>query len=145
MNVAFFLKPKINVAYLYDDNSLRQGLEKMRSHGYTAIPVLTRDNIYVGTVSEGDFLWFLTGEKLSGISDGSIRERAAKAQIQDIMRSERNQSVLITASIEELLEKAENQNFVPVVDDRNVFIGIVTRKDIIHYYTAAAVKAAAGQ
>ena len=26
-----------------------------------------------------------------------------------------------------------NQNFVPVIDDRKVFIGIVTRRDILQY------------
>ena len=37
--------------------------------------------------------------------------------------------------IEELLMRAMNQNFIPVVDDRNLFIGIVTRKDVIkHFY-----------
>ena len=56
MNIAYFIHPKQDVATLYDDCTLRQGLEKMRHHGYTAIPVVTRDNKYVGTVTEGDFL-----------------------------------------------------------------------------------------
>lgn len=136
MNVAFFLIPKINVAYLYDDQSLRQGLEKMRAHGYTAIPVLNRDNIYVGTVSEGDFLWYLVDSGRQ--SGGSLMKDAEKIQIQDIMRGDRNRPVLITAGVEELLDRAENQNFVPVVDDRNMFIGIVTRKDIIMHYAPKA-------
>ena len=56
MNIAYFLLPKSRIAYLYDDFTIRQGLEKMRNRGYTAIPVITRDGRYVGTVSEGDFL-----------------------------------------------------------------------------------------
>ena len=59
MNIAYFLLPKSRIAYLYDDFTFRQGLEKMRNRGYTAIPVITRDGRYVGTVSEGDFLWRL--------------------------------------------------------------------------------------
>ena len=64
MNIAYFLLPKSRIAYLYDDFTFRQGLEKMRNRGYTAIPVITRDGRYVGTASEGDFLWKLldTGE-----------------------------------------------------------------------------------
>lgn len=62
MNIAYFLLPKSRVAYLYDDYTFRQGLEKMRHHGYTAIPVITRDGRYAGTVSEGDFLWQLLNE-----------------------------------------------------------------------------------
>ena len=59
VNIAYFLLPKSRIAYLYDDFTFRQGLEKMRNRGYTAIPVITRDGRYVGTVSEGDFLWRL--------------------------------------------------------------------------------------
>ena len=51
MNIAYFLLPKSRIAYLYDDFTIRQGLEKMRNRGYTAIPVITRDGRYVGTVS----------------------------------------------------------------------------------------------
>ena len=63
MNIAYFLLPKGRVAYLYDDYTFRQGLEKMRHHGYTAIPVISRNGQYIGTVSEGDFLWRLLSEE----------------------------------------------------------------------------------
>lgn len=36
--------------------------------------------------------------------------------------------------MEELINRAMNQNFVPVVDDQDKFIGIITRKDIIQYF-----------
>ena len=62
MNVLFFLRPKVSTAYIYYDNTLRQGLEKMRHYGYSAIPVLDREGHYRGTVTEGDFLWKLTDE-----------------------------------------------------------------------------------
>jgi CBS domain-containing protein len=35
--------------------------------------------------------------------------------------------------MEDLLDRAINQNFVPVIDDQDHFIGIVTRKEIIKY------------
>ena len=38
-----------------------------------------------------------------------------------------------SCQMEDLLAKAINQNFVPVLDDKGSFIGIVTRKDIIRY------------
>ena len=59
MNVIMLLKPKDTVQYIYEDNTLRQGLEKMRAHSYTAIPVISEDGTYVGTVSEGDFLYYI--------------------------------------------------------------------------------------
>lgn len=45
-------------------------------------------------------------------------------------------SVKVDTSMEELFEKITNQNFVPVTDDRGIFIGIITRKDIITYLSA---------
>lgn len=67
MNVIMLLKHKDSLKYIYEDNTLRQGLEKMRAHSYTAIPVITRDGKYVGTVSEGDFLWHIIDKRLRAI------------------------------------------------------------------------------
>ena len=132
MNIAYFLLPKSRIAYLYDDFTFRQGLEKMRNRGYTAIPVITRDGRYVGTVSEGDFLWRILEPGASG-QDGSFSMRdMERLQIRDILKSDRP-PVRITVSMEDLVTSAMKQNFVPVVDDLGSFIGIVTRKDIIRY------------
>lgn len=59
MNILHFLTPKSEVAYLYDDFSLRQALEKMEYHQYSAIPVITREGEYVGVITEGDLLRIL--------------------------------------------------------------------------------------
>ncbi len=130
MNIAYFLLPKNSVAYLYDDCTFRQGLEKMRHHGYTAIPVITRDGRYVGTVSEGDFLWRLLAEDNGSFSMKDMEQ----LRIRDILRGNQYPPVGITVGMEELLHSAMNQNFIPVVDDLGSFIGIVTRKDIIRYF-----------
>lgn len=132
MNIAYFLIPKHNVAYLYDDCTFRQGLEKMRHHSYTAIPVIARDGRYIGTVSEGDFLWRL----LDGGTQTPCSMKALEhLEIRDILRGNNYPPVRITVSMEELLNSAMNQNFIPVVDDADSFIGIVTRKDIIRYFS----------
>lgn len=125
MNVLSLLMPKTLVAYIEEDDTVRQGLEKMRAHGYTAIPVLSKDGHYMGTVSEGDFLWHIVD-----------REKCDRAHqetelIQTVMRDNFNPAVKISVSMEELLERALQQNFVPVVDDREFFIGIVTRQSIM--------------
>ena len=54
MNLLFFLTPKANCAYLYDDFTLRQALERMEKSGYSALPILRRDGSYCGTLTEGD-------------------------------------------------------------------------------------------
>lgn len=132
MNIAYFLHPKSRVAYLYDDQSIRQGLEKMRFHGYSAIPVISRDGKYVATVSEGDFLWYLVPQE--GERSVCSKKDLEKLRVRDILRSDQTPPVRITVSMEELCSSAMNQNFIPVVDDLGNFTGIVTRKDIIRYF-----------
>ena len=133
MNIAYFLLPKSHVAYLYDDYTFRQGLEKMRHHGYTAIPVITRDGQYIGTVSEGDFLWQLLCDDKEHPQARSMKD-LERLLVKDILQEDSYPSVRITVSMEELLTSAMHQNFIPVVDDLDRFIGIVTRKDIIRYF-----------
>ncbi len=132
MNIAFFIRPKNEVSFLYDDNTLRQGLEKMRNHGYTAVPVISREGEYVGTVSEGDFLWSLIDET-DDIHNYRIKNME-NVPLKAIMTSDKFPPVRITSSVEELLTKSMSQNFVPVIDDRGYFMGIVTRQDIIGYF-----------
>lgn len=129
MNVITLLMPKTQVAYLEEDDSIRQGLEKMRAHKYTAIPVLSKDGHYRGTVSEGDFLWNILDRK-----NNSLREQEMLS-IKEVLRENFNPAVKIGVSMEDLLERAMQQNFVPVVDDRDFFIGIVTRQNIIRNLT----------
>lgn len=128
MNILFLLRIKNDVKYIYDDNTLRQGLEKMKGHGYTAIPVITREGDYVGTISEGDFLWHIIK-----YGRGSLKDQE-EYSVKDIIRKDYMRPVKVSATAEELVDSAMNQNFVPVVDDRNKFIGIVTRRDIIKYF-----------
>ena len=126
MNVAFFIKPKSQTIYIYEDNTLRQALEKMRYHGYSAVPVLKRDGKYAGTVKEGDFLWALYGK-----DDPRCDE---KIRVSEILHRKGRDPVRITAGMDDLLFKVMDQNCVSVVDDADSFIGIVTRHDIMHYY-----------
>ena len=127
MNILFFLTPKENVAQVNENDTLRQALEKMENHGYTAIPLLSKDGKYIGTITEGDLLWYL---KTHDFPDVWAME---DIPITEIQRNRDNTAVNILVSMEELFDKVTNQNFVPVIDDQNIFIGIITRKDIILY------------
>ena len=141
MNIAYFLLPKNRVAYLYDDYTFRQGLEKMRYHGYTAIPVISRSGKYVGTISEGDFLWQILSNDAESRQIRSMKD-LEQLHIRDLLRGNNYPPVRITVSMEELLSSAMNQNFIPVVDDLGNFTGIVTRKDIIRYFAEQKDEAA---
>ena len=127
MNILQLLKPKACTDYIYDDYTARQALEKMRYNGFTAIPVINRDGGYVKTVAEGDFLWFMLQ---NGVSDPKELEDFSVKQIPKRVNME---PVYVYSTIEDLILLSMNQNFVPVIDDRKVFIGIVTRRDILQY------------
>ncbi len=133
MNIAFFLKPKISTAYLYGDYTLRQGLEKMRRYGYSAIPVISRDGKYIGTVSEGDFLWYITDCFNNNVETN--QRTLEETLLTKLIRTNSYVPMKVTADIAELFNLAMNQNFVPVTDDLGSFIGIVTRRDIIKHLT----------
>ncbi len=128
MNIIMLLKPKKTVKYIYEDSTLRQGLEKMRAHSYTALPVINKEGKYIGTVSEGDFLYYILDKQSNNMRANE------KYKISDILRPDFNPAVKINVSMDEVLNRALNQNFVPVTDDFDTFIGIVTRQDIIKYF-----------
>lgn len=137
MNIAFFLTLKKDVAYLYDDYTIRQSLEKMKFHGYSSIPVISRTGEYVSTVTEGDFLWYMLDQSVLEEDGGVSIYDAEDLRLRDILRKNIVTAVRITATMDELYELAMNQNFVPVTDDEGIFIGIVTRKNIIKYFVAS--------
>ena len=126
-NILFFLTPKAMCVYLYDDYTIRQALEKMETAGYTAVPILSRKGEYRGTLTEGDLLW-----AMKNMCNMDMRQ-AEQKRIMDISRRKDNVPVRITASMQDLIERASHQNSVPVVDDYGAFIGLVTRKAIVKY------------
>lgn len=128
MNILFFLTPKNEIAYIYEDDSLRQALEKAEYHRYTVIPLINREGLYIGTITEGDLLWGIKNQYQL-----NLRE-AEHIPITGIARRLDYLPVKADAKMEDMVDKALNQNFVPVVDDRGSFIGIITRKDIIKYF-----------
>jgi len=133
MNVARFLIPKVNSVYLVETQTVRQGLEKLLRHRYAAIPVLKENGEFYGCISEGDFLRHIMEVGSTNMKDHE------KYKIADIMRCDFCPPLTIMASIEDVVEQSQQQNFVPIVDDRNTFIGIVTRKDVIQYLSSLAL------
>lgn len=127
MNVLFFLTPKNDVAYLYDDYSLRQAIEKMEHYRYSAVPVINREGTYIGTITEGDLLWHIKEVQLKDLYD------AEDIPLKSIKRHWYNEPVNAQSNVEDVIMKSLKQNFVPVIDDNGTFIGIITRKDIMLY------------
>ena len=126
MNIMHFLTPKAQVEYMFKESTVRQGLEKMRYHGFSAIPVIDKEGKYVGTVTEGDFLWALYNNQHPSL------KKLENTPLTSIIRRSWT-AVNAGADMIEIMNTATKQNFVPVVDDRDMFIGIITRKAIMQH------------
>ena len=127
MNILFFLTPKSDVDYIYDDASLLKTLQKMQERNYSAIPIIGKNGKYIGTIQSGDIL-------------GCIKENfnlslagAADIPLRSVKRVRDNKAVNANCQMEDIIEKILVQNFIPVVDDEENFIGIITRSDVVKY------------
>ena len=127
MNVVRLMNPAVNTVTLRSSQTVRQGLEIMRRQGYTAIPVQDDEGIYVGCITEGDFLWFLMREQ---VTDWRELERYP---IADLVRKDFCPALEITAGEEQIVELIMHQNFIPIVDARGCLCGIVTRRAVIEF------------
>lgn len=128
MNIAFFLIPKEEVMYLNFNSTMRQAIEKLEYHSYTAIPLIDDEGRYAGTLTEGDLLWKI--KSLQGFAFSILEQ----IKISSLKLRFTNRPVRIDAQIEALLSLVVSQNFVPVVDDHDCFIGIIRRREIIDFY-----------
>lgn len=128
MNIAFFLTPKSDLVYEKINSTMRQAVERMEYHRFTAIPLIDDLGRYVGTLTEGDLLWKIKN------TDGLDFKNTEKIKLTEVQLRVIHKSVSINADMEDLLSLAIHQNFVPVEDDNGIFIGIIKRGDIIDYF-----------
>ena len=127
MNILRFIIPKSSVEYIYDTNTVRQALEKMRYHHYVAIPVLNSEGVYVGTLRNDDIFKYFRDNK-------SFDARAAEHDlVTKILDTDYAKPLFHNAPLNELFEMAKEHNFVPVVDDRSCFIGLILRRDVLNF------------
>lgn len=127
MNILRFVIPKSLVAYVTDDSTVRQALEKMSFHRYTAIPVLDSEGKYLGTLRNDDIFEYFK-------ENGSFDYREAEHDgVIEILDESYSKALLHSAPMTELIEKVKEHNFVPIVDDRGCFIGIILRRDVLNF------------
>lgn len=134
MNILFFLTPKSEVEFVYNDDTLQHVMDALEESTYSALPIINHKGEYKGTVSEGDVLWTLKNHKESSI------EELCETKLSKLNHKQHNKPVKANAQVKDLIYRAVNQNFVPVIDDDDVFIGIVKRRDVLQYYFDQAQK-----
>lgn len=133
MNIVKMMIPMSMTVHIHGDDSVRQGLEVLSRHRYTAIPVLDEHDRYIGSVAEGDILRFWVTEKVEDVCD------LEKYRVRDIIRQDFCPAISIDADAGTVIDAILEQNFVPVVDSRNALCGIVTRRRLIAYFAGREI------
>ena len=127
MNIMRFIVPKSLTQYVSADSTVRQALEKMRYHRYAQIPVIDGEGKYRGILRNDDILTYF-------LESGSFDEHLAEEDsVLDLIDGSYVPPVYHNASMSELIERVMEHNFVPVVDDRDCFVGIILRRDILNF------------
>lgn len=132
VNIAAIMLPKVSTVQICENNTVRQGMEVFARYGYTAIPVVSEEGKYLGSVSEGDFWRHMCR---IGTTDKKAQE---KYRIRDIFRPDFCEPLPIDADIDQVVETALKQNFIPIIDGRGYLSGMVTRQILIRYLAKLA-------
>ena len=126
-SIISLLTPKKITFFLLNTSTIRQALEKFDAHKFTVVPLIDESGHYVGTLSEGDVLRFIKNQANFNL------KLAENMLVKDIDHYRPYQSVKVDALISEVFALSLEQNFIPVVDDKDVYIGIIKRKEVIKY------------
>lgn len=129
MNITSFLKPFYELTLVYDNQTLSEALAIMTKNRFTTVPVITRDQKYVGSLTEGDILHFILEN-----ADCLNPKNLVKYQVSQVKRFRDYEAVRVDSTMPMLLAKASNENFVPVIDQNENFAGIITRKTLLEYF-----------
>lgn len=122
-----FLTPKSKTFYIEGDPTIRQTVEKFDAHKFSVVAIIDEDGRFISTISEGDILRYIKNIKNFNLM---IAENVG---ISDVERYRPYKALSINTSLDEIIKLSLEQNFIPVVDDRNMYIGIIKRKTIIDY------------
>ena len=122
-----FLTPKSKTFYIEGDPTIRQVVEKFDAHKFSVVAILDENGRFISTISEGDILRYIKNIKNFNLMI------AESVRISDVERYRPYKALSINTSLDEVIKLSLEQNFIPVVDDRNMYIGIIKRKTIIDY------------
>ena len=127
MNIFPYLTPKNNTYYIIDNISVRQAIEKFDFYKFSVVPVIDENGKYINSISEGDLLCFIKNNNPISLKD------LEKIPLFEVPRYRTYECLSISSTFDEILNLSLNQNFIPIIDDRGMFIGIIKRKDIIKH------------
>lgn len=121
MNILFLLTPKSQIEFLFESMTLRQAVEKFKNQNFTMVPVIDKDSgKYVRSIRSNDLLNYITQNETDFDSLENIPLSAVSS-------SREINPININQTIEDVFDSLITQNYVPVIDERGIFIGIITR------------------
>ena len=125
-NIIEYLTPKSETYYIDSFSTIRQALEKFDFHKFSVVSVIDKDGFFVNTISEGDILRSIKNDFNFNMS------KANRQKIESIPRYREYIPLKIDSSLDEVIKLSINQNYIPIVDDRGIYIGIIKRSTIIN-------------
>ncbi|MCH4169029.1 MAG: CBS domain-containing protein [Streptococcaceae bacterium] len=124
-----FLIPMDNVAIFVDTNKLNHAVLVLSKNKYAKIPVVDKDEKFVGIVGLTEIISFMMENNLS-------MESLAEHHVLEVVKEVN--TVNPDYTLEEILHHLVDEPFLPVVAEDNMFIGIITRKELLKAVNALA-------
>ncbi|MCC9274219.1 cyclic-di-AMP-binding protein CbpB [Enterococcus aquimarinus] len=119
-----FIVPAENVATVLYNHPLEHALLVLSKVGYAKIPVLDSEDRLVGLISLANIVNKMMG--LTGF-EYQLLEGLTVADVMEVNVPKVKQ----TEELEDILHLLVDASFLPVVNEDNVFEGIMTRKEIL--------------
>lgn len=126
MKAKELMTSKDKVTCLYNDMDLQECYKKLSESHFTMIPVLERES--------GRYLYSLsTLDILKSIMESNSLEKALKSPLTSIETERLIICAPIESEVADLVDLIANQNFVPIVNKKGEFEGIITRRKLIFH------------
>ncbi|KKF43500.1 cyclic-di-AMP-binding protein CbpB [Streptococcus uberis] len=118
-----YLIPADDLAIFIDTHNSDHVMLILVSNGFSRVPVISKDKIFKGTISISDILNYQAKHQLTDweLNQTDIGE----------MVNTKIESISFKSSLTLIMHKLVEYPFLPVVDEENHFIGIITRKSIL--------------
>ena len=119
--------PKSKVEFIYNDITVGEALKKIAKKRYAMIPVVERNSgRYIYSLAASDLLMKIL--KNNDI-ESTKKEFISSVPVDRLIVPCKKDTEIV-----DLADLAISQNFVPVVDNQGIFLGIVTRRAVIDYF-----------
>ncbi len=120
-----FIIPASRIAFVEDENPLYHAFLILTKMKYSKIPVLDKNQKVVGLIS----LAMITDKMLT--PDNIVIEPLSDLKVKDVMQTDFETINFAHTNLETQLHLLVDNPFVPVVNDNNIFQGLLTRREWI--------------